>query len=73
MNFCWGDDLLDTTQGLDILGVRGIGGSEPKKIVGNWLVPVSALLKDPKLLGMHEGARQLLLGMAAEVIPVATL
>ena len=24
MNFCWGDDLLDTTQGLDILGVRGI-------------------------------------------------
>ena len=24
MNFCWGDDLIDTTPGLDILGVRGI-------------------------------------------------
>ena len=24
MNLCWGDDLLDTTPGLDILGVRGI-------------------------------------------------
>ena len=24
MNITWGDDLLDTTQGLDILGVRGI-------------------------------------------------
>ncbi len=24
MNISWGDDLLDTTQGLDILGVRGI-------------------------------------------------
>jgi hypothetical protein len=50
-----------------------LGDSEPKKIVGNWLVPVSALLKDPKLLGMHEGARQMLLGMAAEAIPIATL
>ncbi len=24
MIITWGDDLLDTTQGLDILGVRGI-------------------------------------------------
>jgi hypothetical protein len=52
--------------------IRPLGGFESKKIVGNWLVPVTALLKDPKLLGMHEGARQLLLGIAVEV-PVATL
>ena len=27
MNILWGDDLLDTTQGLDILGVRGLDQS----------------------------------------------
>ncbi len=44
-----------------------LGRSEPKKIVGSWLVPVMALLKDPKLLGMHEPARQVLFGMVAAV------
>jgi hypothetical protein len=46
--------------------VRPLGSSEPKKIVGSWLVPVSALLSNPELLRMHEGARQLLLTMLRE-------
>lgn len=38
-----------------------LGGSESKKIVGAWLAPVSELLKDPKVLGLHEGSRKALL------------
>ncbi len=47
--------------------VRPLTGSTPKKIIGNWLVPVASLLQDPQLLKLHEGARTLLLGMIAEV------
>ena len=47
--------------------VRPLTGSDPKKLVGSWLVPVACLLQDPNLLNLHEGARTLLLGIIAEI------
>ena len=41
MNFCWGDDLLDTTPGLDILGVRGIDQAVELALVNGLITTIS--------------------------------
>ena len=47
--------------------VRPLAGSDPKKLIGSWLVPVASLLQGPNLLKLHEGARTLLLSIIAEI------
>jgi putative ABC transport system substrate-binding protein len=77
--YLWLDGQYDRSPSLmtDLVrrrvAVIAIPGNAPASLAAKaatTTIPIvfrKALLKDPKLLGMHEGARQLLLGMAAEV------
>jgi hypothetical protein len=47
--------------------VQPLTGGPSRKIIGSWLVPVSALLSDPNLLKLHEGPRNLFLSILAEI------
>ena len=60
------DDCRDPTK----VTVLPLKGGAPRKFARSWLVPVPALLKDPNLLRIHEGARRLLLSILAEVAGV---
>jgi hypothetical protein len=47
--------------------VLPLTGASPRKIIGNWLVPVAPLLEEANILNIHEQASELLLSILAEV------